>query len=226
MSGGFRNDFWVKTTDSSRNDRPPKTSQALSVQPGTPPKLSKAQRDFQRLSQKIEKLRTKLERKTEEFREALRFLGSELHPLDLQVADRTKQTIRLVFPHLSGPKHGKNWERRLKQCLQIQLLTVVRLEGDLVDDDLKEIFEFVEGKTVEQSKQDELDATQAAMEQELKDVGLDPGILKSDAPLTPEQIQEMLDQVEKRFGDEAPPEPPKSARQLAREKARADSRSR
>ena len=215
----------MKTTDSSRNDRPPKTSQALSVQPGTPPKLSKAQRDFQRLSQKIEKLRTKLERKTEEFREALRFLGSELHPLDLQVADRTKQTIRLVFPHLSGPRHGKNWERRLKQCLQIQLLTVVRLEGDLVDDDLKEIFEFVEGKTVEQSKQDELDATQAAMEQELKDVGLDPGILKSDAPLTPEQIQEMLDQVEQRFGEGAPPEPPKSARQLAREKARAELRS-
>ena len=215
----------MKTPDSSRPETVPKVPSGLSVQPGTPPKLSKAQRDFQRLSQKIEKLRNKLDRKTEEFREALRFLGSELHPLDLQVSDRTKQTIRLVFPHLSGPKHGKNWERRIKRCLQIQLLTVVRLEGDLRDEDLKEIFRVVEGKTVEQSKQDELDATRAAMEQELKDIGLDPGLLESDAPPTPEQIEKMLGQLNQRLGEGAPPEPPKSARQLAREKARAELRS-
>lgn len=187
--------------------------------------MSKAQRDFQRLTQKIEKLRAKLEQKTEEFREALRFLGAELHPLDLQVADRTKQTIRLVFPFLSDTKRGKDWVRKVRECLQIQLRTVVRLEGDLVDDDLKEIFRAVEGKTVEESKREEEEATRAAIEREIKEVGLDPRVLMSDDVPNEDQLKEILDHLEKRFEAEFPPEPPKSARQVAREKARAELRS-
>lgn len=214
----------MKPTDSHRPNNLPK-NQSLSVQPGTPPKLSKAQRDFQRLSQKIEKLRAELERKTEEFREAMRFLGTELHPLDLQVADRAKQTIRLVFPFMSEPKRGKDWERKVRQCLQIQLQTVVRLEGDLVDDDLKEIFRVVEGKTVEQSRQEEEEATRAAIEREIKEVGLDPRVLMSDGLPNEDQLKEILDHLEKRFEAEFPPERPKSARQVAREKARAELRS-
>jgi hypothetical protein len=224
LSGSFRNDFPVKPTDSSRPNDVPK-SQSLSVQPGAPPKLSKAQRDFQRLSQKIEKLRAKLERKTAEFREALHFLGTELHPLDLQVADRNKQTIRLVFPFLSGPKRGKDWERKVRQCLQIQLFTVVRLEGDLVEDDLKEIFRVVEGKTVEESKQEEEAAARAAIEREIKEVGLDPRVMMSEGLPNADQLKEILDHIEKSFEAGLPPERPKSARQLAREKARAELRS-
>ncbi|MBN9691647.1 MAG: hypothetical protein J0M24_15520 [Verrucomicrobia bacterium] len=214
----------MKFKDSHRPEGEPEKPN-LSVQPGTPPKLSKAQRDFQRLTQKIEKLRAKLERKTEEFREAMRFLGTELHPLDLQVADRTKQTIRLVFPFMSETKRGHDWEQKVRKCLQIQLLTVVRLEGDLVDGDLKEIFRVVEGKTVEESKKEEEEATRVEIEREIKDLGLDPRVMMSEGLPNADQLKEIMEHLARKFEAGLPPERPKSARQVAKEKARAELRS-
>jgi len=188
----------------------------------TKAKLTKAQRAFNRLVTTIESLRREIETRTAHLNGALTFYATELHPLEKQIAERQKEVIRLMFPFLSGRQLGRGQLKTLREVIALQLHAVIKVEGDLTEDDLKKIFQVVEGVSVETSKQQEMEAAREAFEEELEDLGVEVELSDFGPDMTPEQLAAKLAEMEQQIRESQGPggrgdDRPKTKRQREQE---------
>lgn len=184
--------------------------------------LSKAQQTFRRLVAKIEKLQGQFDRETARLTDCLNFYAAELHPLEQKILTARKELIRLLFPFLRDPRIRPGPQREaLSDSLSSLLQSVIREQGDLVEEDLQKIFQAVEGLSVDQAKEDDIQTVSELIEEDLARMGIDVDLSGFKADMTPEELAARMKDLEQQFSEQAGTPPPRPRRpsksQLAKE---------
>ncbi len=175
-------------------------------------KLNKLQQTFNRLVKKLEKMRLEKEKTAKVLSEKLDFYGKHLHPLEEKAATKHKQTAKLFYAY-----HQKNKiilsnadSEALIEIMASQISEYLKFSREGLDDELKEIFEFVEGENYDdvaesdfQAMKDDMAETFAGMgfEVDLDDFTSD----MSDADMMRklmETLGEVKEQAETKFVEE------------------------
>jgi hypothetical protein len=136
----------------------------LMVQPQSGRPLSKKQRAFNRLVGKVDRLRTQLEVERRKLDAALVFHAEHLrHRVQRAVALR-KDLIRALRPFLDDRRVSRRDKGVLWTMLAEQLDDVVAKDDGPLDDDLRALFEELEGADLAQLEQDQFDDVRTMME--------------------------------------------------------------
>lgn len=176
--------------------------------------LSKAQQTFRRLVAKIEKLQGQFDRETARLTDCLNFYAAELHPLEQKILTARKELIRLLFPFLRDPRIRPGPQREaLSDSLSSLLQSVIREQGDLVEEDLQKIFQAVEGLSVDQAKEDDIQTVSELIEEDLARMGIDVDLSGFKADMTPEELAARMKDLEQQFSEQAGTPPPRPRRQ-------------
>lgn len=191
--------------------------------PGAKERLSKAQLAFNRLIQRIEKLRRKIAQETERLTTHLEFYRAQIRPLEVQVAEARKAVVRLLFPYLNGPSLGRRkGKSAVRGVIQEQLQAIMEVFGELPDEDLRTVFEAVEGKSMKEAEADDFEMMREQLGEMLGSMGVDadlsgmrPGM--SDAEVAAQMAQLKARIEEERSNAEASESRPKTKKQLERE---------
>jgi hypothetical protein len=156
-------------------------------QPGRP--LSKAQRAFNRLVTKVEKLRARLDHEIHRLDKALAYYGKYIHPRMQRQTALRKELIRALAPFLDGNRlKQKNERKKLRMVIAEQLNEVAGQEGTLTDEDLQAFFKQVHGVDFGQVEQEEMNEMRSVIEEMFGEIGI--GIDLSD--LRPDMSDEEL----------------------------------
>ena len=137
--------------------------------PGGPTPLSKAQTAFKRLVKRIEKLRRETEEMTERLNRDVEFFAKEIQPRQLELGAEIKNLVRLLFPYLRERPASlgrRNARAILTDFLRDRLADIISTFGSLPDPDLQQIFEKIEGQSLQKAKAEDFDD----MRQELGDI--------------------------------------------------------
>lgn len=165
---------------------------------GTAP-LSKAQRAFNRLLARIERLRAEIAAKGVRLDEDLAFYGATLHPLNQASVSNRKELVRLLGPLWKGgikPALGKRQKETLAEILTFQLNAIAVAEGGLFDEDLKGIYALVAGQDFADFEEDQFSDFREEMEDLFDEAGMDVDLseLRRDAP--PEEFLRKMAELE------------------------------
>ncbi len=180
-------------------------SLAVCGQPGRP--LTKAQRAFNRLVAKIERLRTRLVRDAARYDEAVVFHHEHVQPLVERATALRKDVVRFVAQFLDDKRFKAKSDRRaLEAMLQEQLSEIAGVEGTLLDADLRAIFETAYGISFEQAEADDIEQARKAMEEIFSQHGVDvdfsgfrPGMTAEEAAA---QSAELIDRLRRRVEED------------------------
>ncbi len=182
----------------------------LRARPGRP--LTKVQRTFNRLVGKIERLRTKLVKDAARYDEAVVFHHEHVRPLAERATALRKDVVRFLAQFRTDKRFKARADRRiLETILQEQLSDIASVEGTLVDEDLRAIFEAAYGVGFEQAEADSADAARAAMEEIFGQHGIRvdlsgfrPGMTAEE---TAAQAAEMMDELRRKAEEDAADDP-------------------
>jgi hypothetical protein len=191
--------------------------------PGAKERLSKAQLAFKRLVKRIEKLRHKIDTETERLSGYLDIYTTELRPLEVELANQHKTLVRLLYPYLNGPSLGRrNGKAVLRQVLQDQLLSIIGVLGELAEEDLRAIYEVVEGRSVKDAQAEDFEMMREELGEMLGAMGVEadlsqfqPGM--SDTEMAARMAELKARVEEERSRKEAKTDRPKTQRQKERE---------
>ena len=188
--------------------------------------LSKAQQAFNKLTLRIEKLQADITKKSRQFDEALALHSKEIIPLQEALAQQSRRLLTLLFPYYQ--RHELKSKRfLLKELLQYHLQNVMDHLPDEPDDEIKNIFQHLEGERYEDAEKREERERQAEMEDVFKSWGVNvdmPETEMTDEAMAAkmaevqEQIKQRLEAERQRL-EERRKTRPKTARQLEKEKA-------
>jgi len=209
--------------DDESAGRPEPGQLVVVSQPGRP--LTKAQRAFNRLVARIEKLHAKLREETRRLDDALAFFGVHLHPRRWRLASLRKDLVLALAPFLGHGQLKKGERKTLKTIIAQQLNEIADAEGSLPEGDLRALYERVHGVTFEQAQRAGMEDARAAMEDLFDDFGIDVDLsgmgpnmneaeFAAEAAKMAERFQQEAGEKKRVFG---PAERPKTKRQQEKE---------
>lgn len=197
----------------------------LAAQPDRP--LTKAQQTFNRLVNKIEKLRAKLERETRRLDAALVAFSREIHPRRQRQAALLKELVRVLAPFLDDRRLKRKDLAVLREIIANQLNIIAAAGGTGLDDeDLRTLFKKVNGISVEESEAEAFEGMKDMMGEMFDDLGVDidldglrPDMSAAEVAAHAAQMAERLQQQEEAqaAARAARPTRPKSKRRLQQE---------
>ncbi len=203
------------------------TSALIITKKGTE-KLSPNQAAFNKLTTRIEKLRKDIERKENQFEEAVRLYGQTVPAMEESLARQRHQLLLLIYPFYKQKKLSKTQQSYLKDMLQEMMSEVLQNSPDEPDDELKAIFRELEGEDYETVLKREEKQMQDEMRKEFKKWGVDVNWDK-DKPLSEEELAKKMHEIQQQLLEKSAEEErqgkaqyktrPKTAKQLQKEKA-------
>ena len=164
--------------------------------------LTKAQQAFNRLIKKIEKLRQSIEQETERMNRSLGLYSIEIHPLEVRILEQRKRVVRLLYPFLGCREiPGRKQRQVLREVLLTHLTQIAEKEGELQDEDLTAIRDAItESMPLRPPDKDEdkefLEELKERAAADFKDMGLDVDLSKFRPDMSPEELFEMLAEME------------------------------
>lgn len=203
----------------------PATSKDLVLheQPGRP--LTKAQRAFNRLVAKVDKLRVKLDRETRRLEEALAFYGQHVYPRLQRQAALRKDVIRALAPFVEDKRLKRKTERNtLRTIIADQLDSLIEAEGSLADEDLRALFERVHGVPVERLEQEEMEATRSVLEGVFGELGIEIDLSDMRSGMSEEAMHAKAAQMAARIQEKAEEEKEEQQQQSASRSKRTDTK--
>jgi hypothetical protein len=134
----------------------------VKAQRGRP--LSKKQRPFNRLVQKVERLRMRLDAERRRLEAALVFHAEHLRHRVARAIALRKDLIRTLRPFLEDRRVSRRDKGVLRTILSEQLGDVLANDDSPLDDDLRTLFEELEGADLARVEQDEFDEMRTMVE--------------------------------------------------------------
>lgn len=206
------------TPDPGRENAP---GTGLTVVKGKGVPLTPAQKAFNRLVKRIEGLRRNIQEETERLGGLMEFYQSVLHPLEVKIVAERKIFIRVLLTFLEPGRVKKGKSRDvLKKVIREQLDVLMEMEGGNLEPEFAELFQVVEGKTVEEARNEAFAEMRGEWEAELSADGIDvdlsgfrPDMPPAEAAARLEELQQQLE-AGRREGEAARP---KTRKQLAAE---------
>jgi hypothetical protein len=163
----------------------PKPTVVLRVNGGQRRPLTPAQRTFNTLVARVEKLRLQLSRKTAELNNALMYYAQHLEPRLRRMTVLRKDIVRALEPFLTnGQLKSKADRKTLRTIIAEQLTEIASAEGGLRDDDLRALFERTAGVDFETAQRQRLEDARNSMESIFEDMGFDIDLSDFDRDMT------------------------------------------
>lgn len=135
-------------------------------------RLTKAQQTFNRLVKKVEELRLKIEQESKRLDDALAYHGQHLHPRLRRQVELRAELVRALAVFLDDKRFkGKRDRATLCEVIADQLDEILA-EGPL-EDDLRALFERVNGRSLAEVEREEFEAARQNIESVFDDLGLD-----------------------------------------------------
>ncbi len=137
-------------------------------------KLNKNQQTFNRLVKRLEKLRGEKE-KTEKFlSKNLDFYGKHIYPLEQENSDITAHSAKIFYRlYHEQEKLTLSDKEILIEIIAMQMNRFLSYTRQEPDEELKKIFEFVEGESFEQAAASDFEAMKDDMRQTFDEFGVD-----------------------------------------------------
>ena len=199
---------------------------ALTITKAGKEKLSPSQAAFNKLTARIEKLRTEIGKKEKQLDEAITLYGTSIPPLSAKLVQQRRQLLTLLWPFYKKHQLPKGIHPYLKNLLQDYLSEVLRNMPGEPDKELKDMFRELEGERYETVLKREEKQMQEQMQQAFDDMGLDVDI--DDAGLDEEQMAQKMAEArqqmaekraeQERMQEERRKTRPKTAKQAEKEK--------
>ena len=167
---------------------------------GKPKTLSKTQKEFNHLTRKIETLRKRIKDDTENYDQTLEYYHKNIEPIENQQAKIDEQLVKKLYNRLYSVKNKltKNQQNKFHDYLYTKLENVLSLK--LPDDELKQIFEDLEGVSFEDFENGQMDAAKEGFANMFREMGVDVDFNDIDFKADPEEIhrkiQEKKEQVD------------------------------
>ncbi len=210
-------------------------SEALRIAKTAEGPAGKAQRTFNRLIARIEKLQALIQARCSELDQDLAFYASHLHPRNERINKLRKEVARLLCPYWAGetkPALGKRQREILAAFLWELLGTIAQDSGDQLEVDLQQLKERLETEqgfgaeaqwVTEERKELEEVLAQAGVDLDLSDIKM--GMNPEDLIRKMAEIEEKMQELASREAASAPhfedpPNPPKKGNMSREEKAR------
>jgi len=219
----------ISLFDDLPTDRPDSGGLVLRTGPGRA--LTPAQRAFNKLVSKVEKLRDKLDRETRRLDAALAYYGEHLQPrLQRQTALR-KDLVRALGPYLDDKRlKRKNDREALRSMVADQIDEIVQHEGSLGDEDLRELFTRLHGIDIDEAEREDVAAARSVIEDMFDELGIEidlsglqPGMTDEELAVKAAEMQEEIrreaEEMERREKEAAARrrKRPRSPRQVEKE---------
>ena len=134
--------------------------------------LSKQQQKFNKLVKKIKQLREDLVFEKEQLNDNLAFYGEKIHPLKKEVNQLRSRLVILTYPFLKNRKFAGKDRDFLRHLLSGHLDAIFQFEQK-PSDELKKIFEEVNGISFEEAKKNSMDEMLEEMQDMMDDMGFD-----------------------------------------------------
>ena len=176
-------------------DNPQSETKSLIIGRRTANTLSKQQLAFNKLVKRIELLRQELAGTNTLLDRQLDFYGKHIYPIQQQLNSQRKECTRLLFKYFTNAKlFALSGRERLvlKQVIAIQLEYIFSFEKDEPEDDIKEIFKAVEGKSLEQAAEQDFTTMKDAMQDIFRQYGFDVDLDDIDSSMTQEELMRKI----------------------------------
>jgi hypothetical protein len=175
---------------------PPKNT-SLNIKGGTKKQLSKNQLEFNKLTQKIEKLNKEIERKKLQFDAALNMYATALYPAQLKVFEARNKLIITLWGIYRSKKLSKPNQRQLKQVMVFHLQESFAQHVIEPSKELQDIFSALSGVSYEQAKRDEAEMIEDQMKAHFARMKVDiDGIDLKDEAAIVAKLAEYKQQIE------------------------------
>ena len=190
----------------------------------TKQKLNPKQRTFNRLIKKLEKLRVEKDKTTAELNEKLNYYGKHISPLELNIAALHKESAKIFHKFYREKKSFSESDNDiLIGMMATQLNEFSKFGSEEPDDELKEIFELIEGESFDEAAESDFQAMKEDMSETFKEMGFDIDLDDFNSDLSEEEMMrkmfEMLgdakDQAEAKAAAE--PKRKKTKKQIEKE---------
>lgn len=180
------------------------TSQSLVPTGARSAPLTKGQKTFARLIQKVEKLRHDITETREEFRALLALYGAQIRPRELLVRERTMALIRALHPQVRNPKVGSPAVRDdLKEVIfeLFDQLESLSNPGQPIDPELDAIHRDLSGESFSEMQKELQREDYEDMKEELQEqfdlAGIKVDLSSLDPNLPPEQLQARVEEIDR-----------------------------
>ena len=158
--------------DDIGSTEPPVVRRSLTLRPEPTTPLTKTQKAFNRLVAKVGRLRTRLEADRRRLEEALVYHAGHLRPrIELVVSTRS-EVVRALVPFLDDRRLKKGDIGVLRAMLMDQLDEVLA-HAEVVDDDLRALFERLHGVDMKEVEAAKLEDARAEIEAMFAELGAD-----------------------------------------------------
>jgi hypothetical protein len=173
------------------------SGKAITISKAEKQTLSKPQQTFNRLVKKIEKLQKQIETDNQILDEKLNFYAGHLHPLEQQDVQLRKEVVKLLFPYFTEKKPlGKRNKNVLRNILTVLLNAIFSLDDSEPDEELKKVFEALEGMSLEESDKQEAERMKKQLSELLKSMGYELDFSGLDPNMSPEELAAKLEEME------------------------------
>jgi hypothetical protein len=169
--------------------------------------LTKNQLEFNKLTQKIEKLQKEIEKKKLQFDAALKMYGNDIHPTQTEITKERRLLVILLWDVYKSKSFSKTDQRHLKEIVRHNLeIFIDELETMKLDDTIGEIFKELEGVSYDDLMSEEREMAKKEMEYMFKKAKFDVDLSEIDitdpeamAKLMADAQQQMAEKAEKDF---------------------------
>jgi hypothetical protein len=170
-----------------------KTQKQLIIGKKEKQKLSKLQQNFNRLIKKLEKLRSNKEKLSKNLGEKLDYYGKYIHSLEEKIAGLHKRAAKIFYRLFhQEEKLTKSEEEILVELIDTQMAQFMKFSRDELDDELKEIYEFIAEEDYDESVESDFQAMKDDMKQTFQGLGLDVDLDEFTSDLSEEEMMRKM----------------------------------
>lgn len=181
--------------------------------------FSKAQTSFRRLVKRIEKLRREIQELTDRLNRDVDFFAKEIQPRQLELGTEIKKLVRLIYPFLKERSLGRrNARALLTEFLRDRLDDIIAIFGSLTDPDLEEIFETIEGQSLQKANAEDFDDMRQELADMLGAMGVEVDLSKLRPEMTDAEIAAEMAQMQAKLREKQQQE--QAERQQSQTKSR------
>jgi hypothetical protein len=211
----------IKHTSANKN------KQSLAISKANNQSLTKNQQEFNSLTQRIEKLQKEIERKQILFESAVTKYGTELYPLKKELTRQLREMLDVLWQVYIDKPFSKPDQKNLKEIIREQVQELFQMMDEAPDDELKKIFQALEGERYDAAEKREKEAAKQQMQDMFDDMDIDIDLTEvdmGDKETLAEKMAEARTKMQQRQQEEEnrrqrrQKEKKKTAKQLDREK--------
>lgn len=167
--------------------------------------LTKQQKDFNRLTKKIENLRSELERVGTTLNKLLESYAAHIHPLEQRIVTLRTSCVKILFKYYTGEKKflTKKEKNILKDLIESDLNEIFSLSRAEPDEELKAIYKTITGESYEETKKGFFNDMRDEIEEQFKAEGFNINLDGIDENMSEAEMMQKMKEMQEEFERQA-----------------------